>query len=156
MWQKLLGSEDNETFRAGSVILLQRIVTMFLKSKQQIIREQLQLKGNKQSSSLRQTVCKGQKPQEKFCKPIECLVAFCGNLTDASSVMAFLNDVFLKSEPSTILSKLHGNELSAILQSLGLPGLNGKGKNRQIELLVKHASGKNWNILFPEKVSDYY
>lgn len=51
LWQKLLGDEDDETFRAGSVMLLERVVIMFLKSKQQIIREQLQLKDNQQSSS---------------------------------------------------------------------------------------------------------
>ena len=44
MWSKLLGDEDTDMFHAASVILLQRVVGMFLKSKQQIIREQLQLK----------------------------------------------------------------------------------------------------------------
>jgi hypothetical protein len=40
------------------------------------------------------------------------------------------------------------------LQSLGLPGLNGKGKQRKIEILVKYnVDGKQWNIIFPEKVS---
>ena len=73
LWQKLLGDEDDETFRAGSVMLLQRVVIMFLKSKQKIIREQLQLKDNQQSSSLRQIVGKSRKPKEE---PIECVVAF--------------------------------------------------------------------------------
>ena len=151
LWQKLLGDDDDETFRAGSVVLLQRVVTMFLKSKQQIIREQLQLKANKQSSSLRQTVGKRQKKKEE---PVECVVVFRGNPTDASTVLEFLTDVFMKSEPPLILSKLHGNELTSILQSLGLPGLMGKGKNRQVELLINHhASGKDWNILYPDKVS---
>jgi hypothetical protein len=125
-----------------------------LKSKQQIIREQLQLKANKQSSSLRQTITKSQKPKKNPNEPVQCLVAFRGNPTDASTVVAFLTDVFMKSEPSVILGKLHGNELTAILQSLGLPGLNGKGKNRQIELLVNHhVSSKDWNIVSPDKVS---
>jgi hypothetical protein len=154
LWQKLLGNEDNDNFRAGSVVLLQRVVGMFLKSKQQIIREQLQLKANKQSSSLRQTITKSQKAKKNPSEPVECLVAFRGNPTDASTVVAFLTAVFMKSEPSVILGKLHGNELTTILQSLGLPGLNGKGKNRQIELLVNHhVSGKDWNIVFPDKVS---
>ena len=39
MWYKLLGDEDTDMFHAASVILLQRVVGMFLKSKQQIIRE---------------------------------------------------------------------------------------------------------------------
>lgn len=148
MWYKLLGGGETDAFCAGSIILLQRVVGMFLKSKQQIIREQLQLKPNK-SSSLRQTVCKGQKP--KFSEPIECLADYHGNPTDASTVMKFLTDVFGKSERSVILNKLHGNELTSILWSLGI-----KGKNKQIQFLEKqYASGKEWNILFPDKVSNW-
>ena len=155
MWHKLLGEGESDAFKAGSIILLQRVVGMFLKSKQQIIREQLQLKPNKKSSSLRQTVCKGQKPKPRVCEPIECIADYRGNPTDASIVVKFLIDAFGKPEPYAILNKLHGNELTSILQSLGLPGLNGKGKNKQIELLKKHhASGKEWNIVFPEKVSN--
>ena len=37
MWHKLLGDEDTDMFRAASVVLLQRVVVMFVKSKQQII-----------------------------------------------------------------------------------------------------------------------
>ena len=147
LWQKLLGDEDDETltFRAGSVILLQRFI-MFLKSRQQIIREQLlQLKDNQQRLSSRQTVGKSRKPKEE---PIKCVVAFRKNPTDASTLLKFLTDVFMKSEPSVILTKLHGNELTSILRSLDMPGFMGKGKNRQIELLINHhASGKDWNLL---------
>ena len=48
-------SED-KLFNAASIMILQRIVAMFVKSKQQIIREQLQLKARQQSTSLRQTL----------------------------------------------------------------------------------------------------
>ena len=39
LWKKVLGIGNNadDTVRAGSVILLQRVVTMFMKSKQQMI-----------------------------------------------------------------------------------------------------------------------
>ena len=37
MWHKLLGDEDTDMFRAASVVLLQRVVVMFIKSKQEII-----------------------------------------------------------------------------------------------------------------------
>ena len=85
---------------------------------------------------------------------MECLITFRQNRIDAHSVVAFLTDVFQKSEPSVVLGKLVGKELTSILQALGLPGLNGKKKERQIELLLKHhASGKDWNIVFPDKVS---
>ena len=53
-----------------------------------------------------------------------------------------------------MLNKLHGVELTSILQSLGLPGLNRKAKSQQIQSLEKHhATGKGCNIVFPEKVS---
>ena len=150
MWRTLLGDEDTDMFRAASVLLLQRAAVMFLKSKQQIIREQLQLKANKQSASLRQTVKSRQKPNEP---PSQSIVAFRSNPTDASTVLEFLTDVFSKPEPSVVLNKLHGTELTSILQSLGLPGLNGKAKSKQVELLEKHhAAGKGWSIVFPEKV----
>jgi hypothetical protein len=34
---------------------------------------------------------------------------------------------------SDVIYKLHGKKLSKILQSLGLPGLNGKSKKRQVD-----------------------
>ena len=69
-------------------------------------------------------------------------------------ILELLTDVFSKSEPSVMLNKLHGVELTSILQSLGLPGLNGKAKSQQLESLEKHhATEKGWNIVFPEKVS---
>ena len=115
----MLGDDDTDIFRAASVLLLQRVVVMFLKSKQQIIREQLQLKANKQSASLRQTVKSKQKPKQKKEPLNESIIAFRSNPTDASIVLEFLTDVFCKSEPSVILSKLHGAELTLILQSVG-------------------------------------
>ena len=52
-WKKIVGVLSGEN-QAASIIILQRLVSMFLKSKQQIIREQLHLKPQKQSKSLRQ------------------------------------------------------------------------------------------------------
>ena len=49
--------EDQLLKGSSCVLVLQRIVAMFIKSKQQI-REQLQLKAKKQSSSLRQSLNK--------------------------------------------------------------------------------------------------
>ena len=59
-WESLLGKASGYA-KAAHVIPLQRIVTMFLKSKQQIIREQLQLKPRKSSQSLRQSLPKSTK-----------------------------------------------------------------------------------------------
>ena len=55
MWSNVLVKSEDKLFNAASIMILQRIVAMFVKSKQQIIREQLQLKARKQSTSLRQT-----------------------------------------------------------------------------------------------------
>ena len=94
------------------------------------------------------------KSQKKKKPPSHSIIAFHSNHTDASTVLELLTDVFNKSEPSVMLHKLHGVELTSILQSLGLPGLNGKTKSQQIQLLEKHhATGKGWNIVIPEKVS---
>ena len=54
-WKKVVGVLSGED-EAASIILLQRIASMFVKSKQQIIREQLHLKPQKHSKSLRQTL----------------------------------------------------------------------------------------------------
>ena len=73
MWHKLLGDEDTDIFCAASVVLLQRVVVMFVKSKQQTIQEQLQLKASKQSAPLRQTVELRQKPKEKKEPPSQSI-----------------------------------------------------------------------------------
>ena len=58
--RKYLGvlSGENEV---ASILILQRLVSIFLKSKQQVIREQLNLKPQKQSKSLRQSLCSDKK-----------------------------------------------------------------------------------------------
>ena len=43
-WKKVVGDLSSDQEEAGSVTLLQRITSMFTKSKQQIIREQLSLR----------------------------------------------------------------------------------------------------------------
>jgi hypothetical protein len=58
--EKVVGERSGEE-EAASIIILQRIVSMFLKSKQQIIREQLHLKPQKQSKSLRASLFHGKK-----------------------------------------------------------------------------------------------
>ena len=59
-WKKVVGERSGEE-EAASIIILQRIVSMFLKSKQQIIREQLHLKPQKESKSLRASLFHGKK-----------------------------------------------------------------------------------------------
>ncbi|CAB4035652.1 Hypothetical predicted protein [Paramuricea clavata] len=59
-WKKVVGERSGEE-EAASIIILQQIVSMFLKSKQQIIREQLHLKPQKESKSLRASLFHGKK-----------------------------------------------------------------------------------------------
>ena len=158
MWYKILGDEDNTNFKCGCLVLLQRVVGMFLKSKQHIIREQLQLKPNKQSSSLRQSLSKKPIPMERkqLSQSGEYVAKLrISNPTDITQVKEFLTNAFsIQSQAPDVLKKLHGKELTHILECLGLPGLNGKKKQKQIDLLVTHnVDGKEWNIIFPDKAS---
>ena len=76
------------------------------------------------------------------------------NMTKPSNILDFLSSTFtMPNTASQILYKLHGKELSKILKSVGLPGLNEKSKRCQVGLLLKHhTDGKEWKILYPEKV----
>ncbi len=155
----MIDNTEDPLFKSSCVLVLQRVVVMFIKSKQQIIREQLQLKAKKQSSSLRQTLNKVASKKNQKASKIqdqndELVSTFRKSITDPSHVALFLSNVFANPvNASCLLNKLHGKELCNILQSLGLPGLNGKSKQRQVDLFIKHHSdGKVWNILFPDKV----
>ena len=83
--------------RAACILILQRIVSMFVKSKQQITREQLQLNAQKHSTSFRQSLKKTksvkntvEQPSEKELKSIECLHRFRQNPEDPNCVTVFL------------------------------------------------------------------
>ena len=55
-WESVVGISSGEEEKAGCIIVLQQVVSMFVKSKQQIIQEQLHLKPQEKSKSLRQTL----------------------------------------------------------------------------------------------------
>ena len=133
MWYKILGDEGNTNFKSGCLVLLQRVVGVFLKSKQQIIREQLQLKPNKQSSSLRQSLSKKPIPKERkqLSQSDEYVAKFRRNPTDITQVKEFFTNAFsIPSQAPDVLQKLHGKELTDILECLGLPGFTGKKKQK--------------------------
>ena len=52
-WESVVGISCGEKEKAASIIVLLRVISMFVKSKQQIILEQLHLKPQKKSKSLR-------------------------------------------------------------------------------------------------------
>ena len=157
-WAKVFCQEENEMFRAARILILQRIASMFVKSKQQIIREQLQLKAQKHSTTFRQSLKKVKSVKNTMEQPslkkYECVQVFRQNPEDPNCVTVFLTEAFKNSaDASDILNKLHGCQLSRTLKSLGLPGYAGKSKKKQIDTLMKHAEdGKAWIIAFPDKV----
>ena len=132
-----------------SVVLLQRIVTFFVKSKQQIIREKSGLKPNKGSMAIRQQLqCKVQ-PDKKKNTAIEKEVngVRSGSLT-SDSITDFLHSlsVYPESKQEELLQQLNGKELSTILKSLGKPALTGKKKSKQIATLTQAMKHENVTI----------
>ena len=120
-WAKVFCQEENKMFRAGRTLILQRIASMFVKSKQQIIREQLQLKAQKHSTTLRQSLKKVKSAKNTMEQPslkkYECVHVFRQNPEDPNCVTVFLTDAFKNSADAfDILNKLHGCQLSRILK----------------------------------------
>ena len=116
----------------SSVVLLQRIVTFFLKSKQQIIQEKGGLKPNKKSMAIRQQLkTKGQPSKQMKIKEIDLRA-------ENTTPNQFLQNlsVYPELKQKEILSLLNGKELAKILKSLGKPSFLGKKKFKQIETLI--------------------
>ena len=132
---------------AVQISVLQRISTMFLKSKQQIIREKLNLKPQKGSVALRQDIKKPKKNKNKY-KLIEITSSVPGNQTP--DIVKLLQENFEKPEivaeclreigkatdPQSHLNHLTGKQLTKLLRALGKPALDGKGKAKQIAVLL--------------------
>lgn len=126
-WSRIVPTSDV----SSSVVLLQRIVTFFLKSKQQILWEKGGLKPNKGSMAIRQQLKKKGRPS-KHTKEIDELRS--GNITPDQFLQNLsVYPVFKQEE---ILSLLNGKELAKILKSLGKPSFLGKKKSKQIETLI--------------------
>lgn len=118
-----------------------RIVTFFLKSKQQIFREKQGLKPNKNSVSLGQQV-RGSKSVSKSSKlPVmkNPEITALRNYFTVPAIQKFL--CHLKTVPleelETILSNLQGKELAKILKAIGKPTYLGKKKERQIKSILE-------------------
>lgn len=130
---------------AVQISVLQRISTMFLKSKQQIIREKLNLKPQKGSVALRQDI---RKPKKKKSKQTEIPSSISGNQTpdvivrlqkdfeNPEIVAECLREIGLTVDPQFYLNHLTGKQLTKLLKRLGKPALNGKGKAKQIAVLL--------------------
>ena len=145
---------------------------MFLKSKQQIIREQLQLKPQKSSQSLRQSLAKlaadnissskarseGDREGKvlKASNVPEIVTELRRNAKNPKTVQQFLANV-KKGDVSSTLQFLTGKELVRILKSLDLSSFCGKGKAKQYEILEKFLSSVDVvTIKYPEKLCSSY
>ena len=147
------------------IVLLQHIVTMFLKSKQQIIREQLQLKTQKSSQSLRQSLPKSTKNTatrktrteggENAAKAQNATPGIVTELRKNAEIPEKVEQFLASLKEGDASSPLHfltGKGLVRILKSLDLPCFSGKGKAKQIDTLKKFFSSVEVvNIKYPEK-----
>lgn len=69
---------------------------------------------------------------------------------NASCVAIFMTETSNSDAPNVLMNL---RELSKILKSLGLPGLVGRNKTKQIDDLLKHnVQGNGWIIVYPGKV----
>ena len=128
-WSSIVPISDTPS----SVVLLQRIVTFFLKSKQQMLREKGGLKPNKKSMAIiPQLKTKGQ--PSKQIKIIEIIDLRAENTTPNQFLQNF--SVYPELKQKEILSLFNGKELAKILKSLGKPSFLGKKKCKQIETLI--------------------
>ena len=134
-WDHLSSQSD-----ATSVIVLQRIVAFFIKSKQQILREKKGLKPHKSSVTIRQqlrlTTSKAisHHPSKNVMVNEEINQLRSGDLTSVT-INHFLNSLTIQSQlkQKELLGKLTGKELATILKSVGKPSFLGKKK---VEFLV--------------------
>lgn len=141
-WNELTKTSDIQS----SVVVLQRVVTFFIKSKQQIFREQEGIKPNKRSVALRQQI----RPSVKKCSAVsssqtrknQSIVTLRSNF-NSSSVNAFLLNLQALPPPEQeqLLSNLQGKELAKILKALGQPAFLGKKKEKQIKTLLEAVKG---------------
>ncbi len=140
-WNDLTPNSDMRT----SVVVLQRIVTFFVKS-------------NKNSVALRQQI---RRPNKKCSTTSSTQTTTDHHIQtlrtnfDSSSLDVFL--LHLKtlppSEQEHILGNLQGRELGKILKSLGQPAFFGKKKEKQIHTLLEAVKGGMVCVKFPDEVS---
>ena len=158
-WNELLPPDTDAT---TSVVVLQRIVTFFLKSKQQIFREKEGLKPNKKSFSLRQQVKGSSKsnitvnkyPTPSVPKIPSEILTLRSDFTPPT-VEAFLRHLktLLQDQQQALLGALQGKELAKILKGVGKPAFLGKKKDRQIKSLIEAIQEGAVKVQFPDNVS---
>jgi len=144
------------------VAVLQRICSMFLKSKQQIAREKLNLKPQKGSVALRQEVKKPKGKKHAVSKQKQAIsadetpaiiVKLRENLTQPETVSQCLEEIGQAFDAQKLLENLTGKQLTKLLKAFGKPSFDGKGKSKQISMLLPVIkSSSPLNIPHPDKV----
>jgi hypothetical protein len=152
-WNELTPNSDMR----ASVVVLHRVVTFFIKSKQQIFREKEGLKPNKKSVALRQQI---RRPEQK-CSAVspgptqtnEHVETLRRNFT-SSGLNVFLVHLqtLAQSEQEHTLKNLQGKEIAKILKALGQPAFMGKRKEKQINTLLGAVKGGLVCAKFPDEV----
>ena len=147
------------------VAVLQRVSTMFVKSKQSIIREKLDLKPQKGSLSLRQdlksktskksTCTKSESEATKTPATIKELVK---HFEDPEITVRCLVEISKGNDPEGDLNHLTRKHLTKLPKAFGLPALEDKKKSRQISAILSHLRDVDATVTFrhPEKVSYTY
>ena len=145
------------------VFVLEKICLMFVKSKQQIVREKLLLKPRKGSVALREdlkgkigkasgSTAKQTTSTETVAAKIvpSVIVKLRDNFESPENVTCCLREILQQPSKREILLSLSGKELTKLLLALGQPGLDGKKKTRQVEILL--SSSHECIIKYREKV----
>ena len=145
------------------VFVLEKICLMFVKSKQQIVREKLLLKPKKGSVALREElkgkIGKASSTSAKQTTSTETVAVklvpsvvlkLRDNFESPENVTCCLKEILQQPSKRDILLSLSGKELSKLLLALGQPGLDGKKKTRQVEVLL--SSSHECIIKYPDKV----
>ena len=145
--------------------VLQRVSTMFVKSKQSIIREKLDLKPQKGSLSLRQDL-KSKTSKKRTCTKSEseatktpaAIKEQVKHFEDPEITVQCLVEISKGNDPEGDLNHLPGKHLTKLLKAFGLPALEGKKKSRQISAILSHLRDVDAPLTFrhPEKVSYTY
>ena len=134
-WNGITSTTPN----AASVFVLQNIVMFFVKSKQQIIREQRGLKPNKKSMAIRQQLKHSSRHTSKTNHTSkETLQLRSENLSNVN-IANFMETLstYSNSVQEKILGELTGRELSTVLKSFGKPSLVGKKKVDKLDCCLK-------------------
>ena len=163
LWGGIVDKLHPETTNTSeSCVLLMHVTTMFVKSKQQRIREQLDIKSDKKSKSHSEAISKGkksnkheqQKPNDQQAKEPQIISEVHTVFKQPEQLFDKLVYIANMDNAKEVLHFLDGKLLTRILKALSKPGLNKKAKSKQVDslLLALKQTPKATYFRFPEKL----